>query len=123
MGNIRKKCKAKERKQRANGIFDRLRRWLIKKLGGYTEQRQAVQIVQQRANVRIYRIAEEMSIEAPTESAINYERYCKDELLKRIAQDLYQSDLVLWESNVDTIRQGMNVRATVCVISANDYGY
>lgn len=103
-------------------FFDRLRCWMIKKLGGYTEQRQMVQIVQ-RKNVQTYRLVEEMSIGPREDGAVDIKRYCENRLLERIVQDLYQSGLVLWESNLDPIRQEMNVRATVCVISANDYGY
>lgn len=103
-------------------FFDRLRRWLIKKLGGYTEQRQAVQIVRWDS-VPQHRFVEEMSVEARLGGAIDYKRYCETQLLERLMQSINQSGLVLWESNVDTVRQEMNVRATVCVIRANDYGY
>lgn len=103
-------------------FFDRLRRWVIKKLGGYTEQRQAVQFVRWY-NVPQHRIVEEMSIKAQADVAIDIKRYCENKLLERIVQDLYQSGLVMWESKLDPIRQEMDVRATVCVIHANDYGY
>lgn len=103
-------------------IFDSLRRWLIKKLGGYTEQRQMVQVVPWNS-VPQHRFVEEMSVYVRTESELDYKRYCENQLLERLMQSINQSGLVLWESSEDIFRQEMNVRATVCVIRANDYGY
>lgn len=100
-------------------FFDRLRRWLIKKLGGYAEQRQVLQVVR-RENVQTHRIVEEMSVGMQAGGAVDIKRYCENQLLERLVRDLHQSGLVLWESKLDPIRQEMDVRATVCVIIAKD---
>lgn len=104
-------------------FFDRLRRWLIKKLGGYTEQYTPIrsEIVRQRS-VKTHKLVAQTKVRAEdlAGGAIDYKQYCESVLLDRIVGDLQQSGLILWESSEDIFRQEVNVRATVYVADAND---
>ena len=104
-------------------LFDRLRRWLIKKLGGYTEQYTPIrrEIVRERS-VKTHKLVAEtkVRVEDLAGGAIDYKQYCESVLLDRIVVDLQQSGLILWQSSEDIFRQEVNVRATVYVADAND---
>lgn len=104
-------------------FFDRLRRWLIKKLGGYTERYTPIRrdIVRERS-VKTHTLVAKTTVRAEdlAGGAIDYKQYCESVLLDRIVVDLQQSGLILWESSEDIFRQEVNVRATVYVADAND---
>lgn len=105
-------------------IFDRLRRWLIKKLGGYTERFTPIQLQQQirwTENVHTQKIQAQISVPFPGPgSAIDFKRYCEDQVLGVLMRELYQSGFILWESQKDDITRKVNVRATLRVVNAND---
>lgn len=104
-------------------FFDRLRRWLIKKLGGYTEQYTPIRReVVREPSVETHKLVAQTSVRAVdlAGGAIDYKRYCESVLLDRIVGDLQQSGFILWESSEDIFRQEVNVRATVYVADAND---
>ena len=104
-------------------FFDRLRRWLIKKLGGYTEQYTPIrrEIVRERS-VKTHKLVAQTTVRADEldGGAIDFKRYCESAMLNRIVGDLRQSGLILWESSEDIFRREVNVRATVYVVDAND---
>lgn len=105
-------------------FFDRLRRWLIKKLGGYTEQYTPPirrEIVRERS-VKTHKLVAQTKVR-PEDLAggeIDYKQYCESALLNQIVVDLQQSGLIIWESSEDIFRQEVNVRATVYVADVND---
>ena len=110
-------------------FFDRLRRWLIKKLGGYTEQFAPTREIVRSENVPVLRSEEvplqklqaEISIARPgPDSAVDFKRYCEHRVMERLMQEIYQSGFILWESQYDIITQRVNVRATLRVVNAND---
>lgn len=110
-------------------IFDRLRRWLIKKLGGYTEQftpirlsvRNEWQQIMRMENVPVQKVQAEISVQPPAvDSSFEFERYCKDRVLEQLLQELYQSDFILWERQDNVLEQKVNVRATLRVVNASD---
>lgn len=102
-------------------IFDRLRRWLIRKLGGYTEQFTPVQRqIEQAENVHPQKIQAQISVPMPSpDSVIDFRRYCESSVLDLLTLKLYQSGFILWETEND-ITQKVNVRATLYAVDAND---
>ena len=79
-------------------LLDRLRRWLIKKLGGYTEQFTPIRRqITPFANVPVQKVQAQISIVVPTlESAVDFKRYCEDQVLDLLMRELYQSGFILW---------------------------
>lgn len=103
-------------------FFSHLRRWLIKKLGGYTEQFTPIQReIGWAETVHPQKIQAQISVPVPGPgSAIDFERYCKNRMLERLLQELYQSGFILWERQDDIFEQKVNMRATLRVVDAND---
>ncbi|MBD5098155.1 MAG: hypothetical protein HDT35_01125 [Clostridiales bacterium] len=103
-------------------FFDRLRRWLIKKQGGYTEQFTPIRReITRTADVPLQKVQAQISVQPPDAgSPFGFERYCKSRLLELLLQELYQSGFILWESQNDIYEQKVNVRATLRVVNAND---
>ncbi len=103
-------------------IFTRLRHWLIKKLGGYTEQFTPIQRQSTRTvNVPTQKVQVQTSVGArELDSTIDFKRYCEKRMLDRLVQSLYQSGLILWERQDDIFEQKVNMRATLYVVNAED---
>lgn len=103
-------------------FFDRLRRWLIKKLGGYTEQFIPIQReIGWTETVHPQKLHAQISVSMPgPSSAIDFKEYCEDQVLHLLMRELYQSGFILWESQNDAVTQKVNVRATLRVVNAND---
>lgn len=103
-------------------FFDRLRRWLIKKLGGYTEQFTPIQReIGRTETIHPQKVQAQISVErTDIERSFEFERYCKNRVLELLLQELYQSDFILWERQDNVYEQKVNVRATLRVVNAND---
>jgi len=103
-------------------ILTRIRHWLIKKLGGYTEQFTPIQRqIQWTENVQPQKVQAQISISPPgPDSAIDFKRYCENRVLDLLVKELYQSGFILWESENDPFTQKVNVRAMLRVMNAND---
>lgn len=103
-------------------FFDHLRRWLIKKLGGYTKQFTPIQRqIERTAEVPVQKVQAQISVDVPgPDGAVDFKRYCEGKVLDLLMQELYQSGFILWERKDDFIAQKVNVRATLRVVNAND---
>ena len=103
-------------------FFDRLRRWLIKKLGGYTEQFTPIQRqIERTAEVPVQKVQAQISIAAPGPDRVDdFKRYCEGQVLDLLVRELYESGFILWERQDDFMAQKVNVRATLRVVNAND---
>ncbi|NCE63052.1 hypothetical protein D1159_00300 [Pseudoflavonifractor sp. 524-17] len=103
-------------------FFDRLRRWLIKKLGEYTEQFTPIQRqIEWTETEKPQKVQAQISVAMPSpDSAIDFRQYCEEQVLYILMRELYQSGFILWESQNDEIMQKVNVRATLRVVNAND---
>lgn len=88
-------------------VFDRLRRWLIKKLGGYTEQFTPIQRqIGWTETVHPQKVQAQISVPiSGPDSAIDFKRYCEHSVMERLMQELYQSGFILWERQDDIIEQ------------------
>ena len=104
-------------------FFERLRCWLIKKLGGYTEQFTPIQPQRIRqVDVQTQKLQAQMSIQAPPSSEIDFEKFCKKRVIERLVQELEESPYIQWESQYNIFEQQMNVRATVHLVNAEYMG-
>lgn len=103
-------------------FFDRMRRWMIKKLGGYTEQFTPIQPqITQMENVLVQEVQAKISIDASMLcSTIDFKRCCKDRVLGLLMWKLDQSGSILWERQDDFTAQKVNMRAMLRVVNAND---
>lgn len=101
-------------------FFDRLRRWLIKKLGGYTEQFTPIQL-ERTVEVPVQKVQAQISIAEPgPDRAVGFKRYCEGRVLDLLVGELYKTGFIMWESQNDHITRKVNVRATLHVVNAND---
>lgn len=102
-------------------VLDRLRRWLINKLGGYTEPPAPIkqQIVRYTA-AKTHKLTAKASIAMSPSRVIDFKRYCESQLLDRITWELYNSGFILWERQEDVFERKVNVQATVYVADANE---
>ena len=103
-------------------VFERLRRWLIKKLGGYTEQFTPIQpqIIRQ-VDVQMQTVQAKISVAAPgADSVTDFKPYCENVVMQLLLKKLYDSGFILWESEYDKNTQKVNVRATLRVVNEND---
>ena len=103
-------------------MFERLRLWLIKKLGGYTQQYAPVrQEIMRPADVPVRKLEAAIDIDMlRAHSAIDFRRCCECSVMELLMQKIYQSGFILWERCDDVIRQKVNMRATLYVVDAND---
>lgn len=103
-------------------FFDHLRRWLIKKLGGYTEQFTPIQRqIERTAEVPVQKVQAQISIPEPgPDGAVDFKRYCESQVLDLLVGELYKTGFIMWESQNDPITRKVNVRATLRVVNAND---
>lgn len=100
----------------------RLRHWLIRKLGGYTEQFLLIQRqIVRTESVRPQKVQAQISVfPHDLDSAIDFKQYCESRVLSLLVQELYQSGFILWEREYDHFSQKVNVRATLRVVNADD---
>ena len=103
-------------------FFEHLRRWLIKKLGGYTEQFTPIQPqIIRKVDMQTKVVQAQISVAAlDPDSIFELQTYCKNCVLQILLKKIYDSGFILWESKYDTITQKVNVRATLRVVNAND---
>lgn len=105
-------------------ILDRLRRWMIKKLGGYTEQfANALHIRTEIVPVmemKPQRLQAEAIVVPMQGREHDLERCCKDQLTRILVQKLQESGLILWQRQDDMFEQKVKVRAVLYAVSAND---
>ena len=105
-------------------ILDRLRRWLIKKLGGYTEQ--FTPVVHRRIEVIPVMEMKPQMLQAVTRVVPmpgrerDLERCCKDQLTQILVQKLQESGFILWQRQDDMFERKVKVRAVLYAVSAND---
>lgn len=99
-------------------LLERLRLWLIRKLGGFTEQyHQTIRPI--NANVR-YEILQ-VSTFINNEIRMGLDRrkvleYARAQLAIRLANELVASDAVIVESREDLFRDELELRARVFVL-------
>lgn len=100
-------------------LFDRLRRWMIRKLGGYTEQFTPIQRqIELTKNVYPQKIQAQISVSPPLQdSTIDFKGYCESRVLELLALELYKSGFILWESQHEPFTQKVNVRGTLYVVN------
>lgn len=105
-------------------FFDRLRCWLIKKLGGYTEQ--FTPILHRRMEVIPVMETKPQMLQAVTRVVPmpgrerDLERCCKDQLTQILVQKLQESGFILWQRQDDMFEQEVKVRAVLYAVNAND---
>jgi len=102
-------------------VLTRLRHWLIKKLGGYTEQFPIQRKITRTVNVPTQKVQVQASVGAhEPHSSIDLKRCYEKRMLEQIMQALYQSDFIFWERQDDIFEQKVNMRATLYVVKAED---
>lgn len=97
-------------------FFIRLRHWLIKKLGGFTEQYAPVHTrVIRKADVKIRKVQAEMRVrqEDLMNNTLDVKRYCESQLRHKIVAMLQENGDVILESQEQF--GYMAVRATLYV--------
>lgn len=105
-------------------VLDRLRRWLIEKLGGYTEQ--FTPVAHRRMEVIPVMEMKPQMIQAVTSVApmpgreFDLERCCKYQLIQTLVQKLQESGFILWQRQDDMFEQKVKVQAVLYVVNAND---
>ena len=105
-------------------FFDRLRCWLIKKLGGYTEQftpiphrrMEVIPVMEMKPQM----LQATTSVEPMPGREHDLERYCKDQLTQILVQKLQESGFILWQRQDDMFEQEVKVRAVLYAVNAND---
>lgn len=105
-------------------LLDKLRWWLIKKLGGYDRQQvitQRVDVHQMnvrpimvRAEVRISRLDIDMN------SGTDYFAYCKNRLMHELSAKIQESEFALLQSADDPVRHESVMRATAYLVHPKD---
>ena len=98
-------------------FFIRLRHWLIKKLGGFTEQYAPVHTtVIRKADIQMRKVQAEMRVrpEELMNSTLDVKRYCESQLRNKIVAQLQESGDVILESQEQFGH--MTVRATLYVV-------
>ena len=102
--------------------FDRLRCWLIKKLGGYAEIPPLVERrIEWREDVKPQYLHAQISVYPPEpEREVDFKQFCAEQVIYRLMREIYQSGFILWEREDDIFTQKVNIRATLCVVNAND---
>ena len=104
-------------------FFDRLRRWLIKKLGGYTEQFTPVRYeVTRLPDAKAKKVQIQMIEYYPTlmDSHADLEKYLKNRAIESIARFLEENGYIKWERTDDIERCALIFRATLYAVSAED---
>lgn len=103
-------------------FFDRLRRWLIKKLGGYTKQYAPVRNEITRLSSAKAEKVQIQIIESRLELACNAdaEKYLKKRAIESIACFLAENGYIKWERTGDIERCAVIFRATLYAVSAED---
>lgn len=103
-------------------ILDRLRRWLIKKLGGYTEQftpvrKEITRLPDAKAKkVQIQIIESRQALERH----IDIGEYLKRREIESVAQFLEENGYIKWERTSDIEKCAVIFRATLWVVSAEE---
>lgn len=102
-------------------IFDRLRRWLIKKLGGYTEQLTPIRReVAQTTDVPTEKIQVQISVERRDLcNGVDIKQFCENRLMEMLMQKIKESGFIRWESWFDISESKVNARATIVAANAN----
>ena len=103
-------------------ILERLRCWLIKKLGGFTEQVAPLQReITWSENVQRRKIQANVIVDRMVpDSGVDLKRYCERHMMETLMRELYQSGFILWERQDDVIEQKVHVRATLHMVNASD---
>lgn len=101
-------------------VLTRLRRWLIKRLGGYTEQFTPVHQETIRGTiVPVQKLQAQIAVCRPMRSgAIDFEKFCKDRVLEAIVCELHKSECVRWECETGPL--AVTLRATMYVANAEE---
>ena len=100
-------------------IFDRLRRWLIKKLGGYTEQFTPVRHkVIRLPDARAKKVQVQVIVYGPAlYGHIDIEKYLKKRAIESIVRCLEENGYIKWEKTDDIEKCSLVFRATIWVVS------
>lgn len=105
-------------------VLDRLRRWLIEKLGGYTEQ--FAPIAHRRQEIVPVMEMKPQLLQAVTSVApipgreLDIERCCKYQLIQTLVKQLQESGFIMWQRQDDIFEREVKVRAVLYVVDAND---
>lgn len=98
-------------------IFLRLRHWIIKKLGGFTEQRTLSHLPIVRTDIQVKKIQAQIMVR-PEDLAgsIDYKRYFEQYMGAEIMRKLQGSGEVILESEENAFRGEVILRATLYVV-------
>lgn len=99
-------------------IFDRLRRWLIKKLGGYTEQLTPIRhevtrlpdVKAQKVQVQV--IGSGLTLHGHSD----IREYLKSRAIESIARFLEENGYIKWERTDDIEKYSLVFRATIWAV-------
>lgn len=101
----------------------RIQHWLIKKLGGYTEQYQDNRrlFIQQPRPIHIHKLVRQEKVAMDhllggSEMALDATAYAKATLTQKITEDIIQSNKILFESREDVFKREIILEATCFVI-------
>lgn len=102
--------------------FDRLRRWLIKKLGGYTEQftpvrKEITRLPDAKAKKVQIQIIE---LRPALERHIDIGEYLKRRAIESVAQFLEENGYIKWERTSDIEKCAVIFRATLWAVSVEE---
>lgn len=102
-------------------LFDRLRRWLIKKLGGYTEQLTPIRReIARKTDVQTQEIKVQINFERQeTDGVEELKQFCENRLMEMMMQKIKDSGFIKWESGVGIFGKKVNASATIVVADAN----
>ena len=99
-------------------FFDRLRRWLIKNLGGYTEQFTPVRHeVTRLPDARAQKVRVQVIEYGPAlYGHINIEKYLKRRAIESIVRCLEENGYIKWERTDDIEKCSLVFRATIWAV-------
>lgn len=103
-------------------FFDHLRRWLIKKLGGYTEQFTPVRKeITRLPDARAKKVQVQVIESAPAlYGHIDFGEYLKSRAIESIARFLEENGYIKWERTEDIEKCAIIFRATLWAISPEE---
>lgn len=101
-------------------LFDRLRRWLIKKLGGYTEQLTPIRReIARKTDVQTQEIQVRISFERQeTDGEEELKQFCENRLMEMMMQKIKDSGFIKWESGVSIFGDKVSASATIVIANA-----
>ena len=110
----------REAEREMKKLFDRLRRWLIKKLGGYTEQLTPIRReIARKTDVQTQEIQVRISFERQeTDGEEELKQFCENRLMEMMMQKIKDSGFIKWESGVSIFGDKVSASATIVIANA-----